>query len=406
MDDPSPAAAPAVPTLPFLKPAPNVGSLQIVRKMAWKWGGDAKKTITLEKAAQRAALTAAKQSVAAAAALARAPGSLATGLSLLGVASRRAMEGYALCDIELEVLQRAAAGAGGAAWGAMEGYALYTDELQYLRRACRDKAAAPAPSPVKRGASQRITPGKPGPMKPGPSRRSPQRIEVVVSKPAAPTKPAASRGGGHRAREGSYSARSSVGSDGGGGSGRNGGGGGDSFRDTSGGSVADGDNGSDGGDGGDGDNDGGDEAYELSWEDAGIAARVAIQAAVAAAQGSQLQARGAAAAAADATHNAARASAAAQQAVQTAIGLTGPSREMWLSSLSPRQSLGREEEESQRGPGPRSPRALAPTTPRQASATAPTTPRGEPSPRRPAYALPAKAAAKPYTSAFMQNDIQ
>ena len=404
MDDPSPAAAPAVPTLPFLKPAPNVGSLQIVRKMARKWGGDTKKTITLEKAAQRAALTAAKQSVAAAAALARAPGSLATGLSLLGVASRRAMEGYALYDIELEVLQRAAAGAGGAAWGAMEGYALYTDELQYLRRACRDKAAAPAPSPVKRGASQRISPGKPGPMKPGSSRRSPQRIEVVVSKPAAPTKPAATRGGGHRAREGSYSRPSSIGGGGGGG-------GGDSFRDTSDGGVDDGDNGSDGGDGdgdGDGDHgnsDGGEEAYELSWEDAGIAARVAIQAAVAAAQGSQLQARGAASAAADATHNAARASAAAQQAVQTAIGLTGPSREMWLSSLSPRQSLGREEEESQRG-GARSPRALAPTTPRQASATAPTTPRGEPSPRRPAYALPERAAAKPYTSAFMQNDIQ
>jgi hypothetical protein len=121
-----------------------------------------------------------------------------------------------------------------------------------------------------------------------------------------------------------------------------------------------------------------------------------MQAAVAAAQGSQLQARGAATAAEGAARSADAARLVAQQAVQVAVGLTSPNREMWLSSLSPRLALGREEEESQRG-GPRSPRASAPATPRQASAT---------SPRRPSYVLPARAEAKPYASAFLQNDIQ
>ena len=404
------AAAATVPTLPLLTPnqAHAVAALQTVRRLARKWGGDAKKKATEEKAAQRAAMMAAKKAVAEAAALARAPGSLAPGLSALGVASRRAMEGYALSDEEMELLRRAAAGAAGAAWCAMEGYALYSDELKYLRQAVRDQSKAPAPSPVKRGSSERRSPTRRG--------ASNKRIPVVVSianKPAS--KPAAQGGGGHRARDGSYSSRSAVGSSGSGAAaagsfsarasssnahGSRGGGGDGSFRapggggidgsdDWNGGDVSDGGGVSDGGAGG--------EAYVVSWEDAGVAARLAIQAAVAAAQGSQRQARGAAAAAESASRSAAAARHEAQQAVQVAIGLTSPNREVWLSSLSPRLALGREEEESQRG-GSRSPRVSAPATPRQASAA---------SPRRPSYAVPATAEAQGSASAFMQNgDVQ
>lgn len=400
------AAAATVPTLPLLTPsqAHTVAALQTVRRMARKWGGDAKKKATEEKGAQRAAMMAAKKAVAEAAALARAPGSLATGLSALGVTSRRAMEGYALCDVEMELLRRAAAGAAGAAWCAMEGYALYSDELKYLRQACRDQSKAPASSPVKRGSSERRSPMRRG--------ASNKRIPVVVSMPTKPaSKPAAQGCGGHRARDGSYSSRSAVGSSGSGAGaggsfsarasssnahdGRGGGGGDGGFRtpggsdDWNGGDVSDGGGVSDGGAGG--------EAYVVSWEDAGVAARLAIQAAVAAAQGSQRQARGAAAAAESASRSAAAARHEAQQAVQVAIGLTSPNREVWLSSLSPRLALGREEEESQRG-GVRSPRVSAPATPRQASAA---------SPRRPSYVVPATSEAQPSASAFMQNgDLQ
>ena len=76
------AAAATVPNLPLLTPsqAHAVAALQTVRRLARKWGGDAKKKATEEKAAQRAAMMAAKKAVAEAAALARAPGSLAPGM--------------------------------------------------------------------------------------------------------------------------------------------------------------------------------------------------------------------------------------------------------------------------------------------------------------------------------------
>ena len=86
-----------------------------------------------------------------------------------------------------------------------------------------------------------------------------------------------------------------------------------------------------------------------SWEDAGVYAREAIEAAVTAASHAQKTARGAAAAADAAARSADDARRVAKKAAHLAVGLTGPNREQWLTSLSPRLSEDPETLIAQRG---------------------------------------------------------
>ena len=237
--------------------------------------------------------------------------------------------------------------------------------------------SSPTRSPMRRsGSSQRLSPTRrdsshsPVRRDPSPKRLSPvsQRVKKLVVL-------VGDGDGGHRASPprkvgggGSYSARGSVGGGGGGGGDGGGGGGGGSYsaRGASSSAHGGGIGGGGGGGGGGGsysarggsyrarvghDVGDGDEYVQYdearrhhlprvatSWEDAGAYAREAIEAAVLAASHAQRTARGAAAAADAAARSADDARRVAKKAAHIAIGLTGPNREQWLTSLSPRLS--------------------------------------------------------------------
>ena len=98
---------------------------------------------------------------------------------------------------------------------------------------------------------------------------------------------------------------------------------------------------------------------------AGAYAREAIEAAVSAASHAQKTARGAAAAADAAARSADDARRVAKKAAHLAVGLTGPNREQWLTSLSPRLSEDPETLIAQRGG--RVPKILSKATPQRLS---------------------------------------
>ena len=243
-------------------------------------------------------------------------------------------------------------------------------------------------SPMGRsGSSQRLSPSRRDPSR-SPKRRDPSPKHLSPVSPRVKKLVATTLGdgdGGYRARRspsptrnraspsrraggggGSYSARGSSSS-------AHGGGGGGSYSARGSSSSAHGGGsyrarvGRDVGDG--------DEHHEprrhhlpkvaTSWEDAGVYAREAIEAAVSAASHAQKTARGAAAAADAAARSADDARRVAKKAAHLAVGLTGPNREQWLTSLSPRLSEDPETLIAQRGG--RVPKILSKATPQRLS---------------------------------------